>query len=166
MVIYHGSDVIVETPNLARSRKTLDFGSGFYTTMNREQAVEFSRKVAIRNKHEKRFVSVYDFDEESAMPVLNILRFSEPDKNWLDFVHQNRSGKYKGTNFDITIGPVANDDVFTTFILFEQNILNTEQTLEALKVKKLYNQYVFKTEKALSFLKFKEAFEPEGDNEL
>lgn len=162
MIIYHGSDVIVETPNLAFSRKTLDFGQGFYTTMNKEQAIEFSRKVAIRKKKEQQFVSVYSFDEDTAIPEIDILRFTAPDKEWLDFVHQNRRGKYMGKIFDLVIGPVANDDVFTTFILFEQNILNTEQTLEALKIKKLYNQYVFKTEKALSFLKFKEAFKPEA----
>lgn len=37
-----------------------------------------------------------------------------------------------------------------------------EQTLEALKIKKLYNQMVFTSEKALSYLKFIGTF-PEED---
>jgi hypothetical protein len=62
----------------------------------------------------------------------------------------------------LVIGPVANDDVFATLLIYEQGILNVEQTLETLKVKKLYSQFVFKTEKALSLLRFVNSFEPEA----
>ena len=51
-------------------------------------------------------------------------------------------------------GPVANDDVYTTFTLYTTGVLSKEQTLEALKIKKLYNQLVFTSEEALSYLKF------------
>jgi hypothetical protein len=36
MTLYHGSNVAVENPNLEFSRKNLDFGAGFYTTVNKE----------------------------------------------------------------------------------------------------------------------------------
>ena len=161
MILYHGSNVTVESPNLILSRKNLDFGSGFYTTVNKQQAIDFSRKVMIRKKSKSQSVSVYDFDIEKAETVLEILRFSAPDKLWLDFVYQNRRNRYSGKLYDLIIGPVANDDVFATLIVYEQGILNTEQTLLALKVKELYNQYVFKTQKALSLLKFIDSFSPE-----
>jgi hypothetical protein len=163
MILYHGSNVIVKNPNLNLSRKNLDFGAGFYTTENKQQAVDFSQKVMIRKKQNKRSVSVYDFDIDTAESVPDILRFKAPDRLWLDFVHQNRQGTYTGKLYDLVIGPVANDDVFTTLILFEQGLLNVEQTLEALKVKKLYNQFVLKTEKALSLLKYINSFEPEAE---
>lgn len=51
-------------------------------------------------------------------------------------------------------GPVADDDVYTTFTLYQARALTMEQTLENLKIKKLYNQLVFTSEKALSYLKF------------
>ena len=160
MKLYHGSNEKVEKPNLGLSRKNLDFGIGFYTTVNREQAVAFARKVTIRKEHNKGFVSVFDFDIDSAESVLDILRFLVPDRFWLNFVHQNRHGIYTGKTYDLIIGPVANDDVFATLIVYEQGILNVEQTIEALKVKELYSQFVFKTEKALSFLKFDSSFDP------
>ncbi len=144
------------------SRKNLDFGAGFYTTENRMQAVDFSQKVMIRKRQKKRSVSVYDFDMDTAEAVLDILRFQATDKLWLDFVHKNRRGTYTDKSYDLVIGPVANDDVFATLIVYEQGILNVEQTLEALKIKKLYNQFVFKTEKALSLLKYVNSFEPEA----
>ena len=59
-----------------------------------------------------------------------------------------------GETFDIIFGPVANDDVYTTFTLYTAGALTKEQTLEALKIKKLYNQLVLTSENALSYLKF------------
>ena len=52
------------------------------------------------------------------------------------------------------IRPVADDDVYTTFALYEAGILTREQTIDALKVKKLYNQLVAASEKALGYLRF------------
>jgi len=161
VILYHGSNVTVESPNLTLSRKNLDFGSGFYTTVYKEQAIDFSRKVMIRKNSKNQSVSIYDFDIEKAESILDILRFPAPNELWLDFVHQNRRNIYTGKLYDLIIGPVANDDVFATLIVYEQGILNTEQTLIALKVKELYNQYVFKTQKALSFLKYINSFKPE-----
>jgi len=160
MTLYHGSILTVNTPNLALSRKNLDFGAGFYTTMSKEQAIDFAQKVMIRKECKEQVVSIYDFDNDIAKTSLDILHFSLPDKSWLDFVHQNRRNIYTGKQYDIVIGPVANDDVFATLIVYEQGILSTEQTLDALKVKKLYNQYVFKTEKALALLKYTDSFTP------
>ncbi|MDR0290788.1 MAG: DUF3990 domain-containing protein [Treponema sp.] len=193
MELYHGSNVAVEKPNLALSRKNLDFGIGFYTTVNKNQAEDFARKVMIRNRQEKPLVSVYEFDINAAEPALDILRFTAPDRLWLDFVHQNRRGLYTGKMYDcmrrvhtqkgmypetntlpkqqlalqgevvdLVIGPVANDDVFATLLIYEQGILNVEQTLEALKVKELYSQFVFKTERALSLLRYANSFTPEA----
>jgi len=154
MILYHGSSVTVEIPDLNLSRKTLDFGAGFYTTVSIEQAAEFARKVMIRKRHKDKIISIYEFDWEKAKTELDILQFQSSDKDWLDFVHQNRRGLYTGRLYDLVMGPVANDDVFATLIIYEQGILNVEQTLESLKIKKLYSQFVFKTEKALSSLKF------------
>ena len=46
------------------------------------------------------------------------------------------------------------DDVYRTFTLYTAGVLTKEQTLEQLKIKKLYNQLVLTTEKALSYLRF------------
>ncbi|MDR1582490.1 MAG: DUF3990 domain-containing protein, partial [Prevotellaceae bacterium] len=49
-------------------------------------------------------------------------------------------------------GPVANDDVFTTLQLFENGVLSRAQAIDALKVKKLYDQYTFVSERSISLL--------------
>jgi len=155
MELYHGSSVIVEKPILVPQQRTLDFGRGFYTTTNKEQAVIFAQKVGNRRESENSFVSVYEVAPITALKQeLAILEFLSPDYDWLDFVFENRSGKYIGETYDIIFGPVANDTIYRTFIAYEAGIITKEETIERLKVKDLYNQMTFSTEKALTFLKY------------
>ena len=127
----------------------MDFGYGFYTTTNKEQAISFAVKVFRRRKEGDRVVSIYELDEEAAFTACSVLKFDAPNADWLDFVSENRSGIYKGARYDFVFGPVANDDVYTTFTLYTAGILTRDQTLAALKVKKLYNQLVITSEQAL-----------------
>ena len=154
MILYHGSNLTVSEPRLVEQNRFLDFGYGFYTTTNKVQAIGSAEKVTRRRREGIETVSIYEFDEELAFSECSLLRFDNPDAAWLDFVSENRSGGYQGEKYDLIFGPVANDDVYTTFTLYAAGVLTREQTLEALKVKKLYNQLVFTTEKALSYLKY------------
>lgn len=154
MILYHGSNVKVDEPKILKPNRYLDFGPGFYTTSNHSQAVNFAYKVFSRKKEGQAIVSVYEFDERS-FDKLNVLYFKSADEAWLDFVSINRNGISSSTQYDLVYGPVADDDIYTTFILYSTGVLSKEQTLEALKIKKLFNQYVFCTEKALKFLTFK-----------
>ena len=154
MILYHGSNVVVSSPKLIQQNRFLDFGFGFYTTTNKEQAIAFADKVYKRRKKGSRIVNIYEVDEQKAFAECSVLRFDSPDEAWLDFVSDNRSGNYEGDAFDFVYGPVANDDVYTTFTLYTSGVLTKEQTLEALKIKRLYNQLVLSSEKALSYLQF------------
>lgn len=154
MIVYHGSNVVVEKPELIVQNRFLDFGFGFYTTTNKAQAISFADKVYKRRNTGGREVSVYEIDEQAAFSACSLLRFDAPDEAWLDFVFENRSGNYEGEKYDLIYGPVANDDVYTTFTLYQAGALTKEQTLEALKIKKLYNQLVFASEDALRYLRF------------
>ena len=154
MIIYHGSNVVVSEPKLIQQNRFLDFGFGFYTTTNKTQAIGFADKVTKRRKEGAKAVSIYELDEEKAFNECSVLQFENANEAWLDFVSENRAGNYKGETYDFIFGPVANDDVYTTFTLYTAGVLTKEQTLEALKIKKLYNQLVLTSRKALSYLKF------------
>ena len=154
MIVYHGSNVIVDQPKLIQQNRFLDFGFGFYTTTNKQQAIGFADKVTKRRKEGEKCVSIYELDELVAFKECAVLHFDAPDERWLDYVSDNRSGNYVGDEYDFIFGPVADDDVYTTFTLYTAGVLTKEQTLEALKVKKLYNQLVLATEKSLSYLKY------------
>ena len=154
MILYHGSNLTVSEPKLVAQNRFLDFGYGFYTTTNKTQAIGFADKATKRCKEGLPTVSIYEINEDKAFAECSVLRFDAPDEAWLDFVSDNRAGIYNGKLYDFIYGPVANDDVYTTFTLYTSGVLTKEQTIEALKVKKLYNQLVLTSEKALSFLKF------------
>ena len=157
MILYHGSNMIVEKPGIVEQNRYLDFGNGFYTTTNMMQAENFAKKVIVR-RGGKSVVNEYEFDENEYSGLI-IKRFSAPDEEWLDFVSEHRNGTYVGKKYDIIIGAVANDDVYRTLQVYASGVLTKEQALEALKVKKLFNQYVFATKEALSLLKFVNARE-------
>ena len=146
MILYHGSNVIVDQPKLIRQNRYLDFGFGFYTTTNREQAVNFAQKVTDRRKMGEATLNIYSVNEAVAFQECKVLQF--------DFVAANRQGTYHGEKYDLIYGAVANDDVYRTIALYMTGVLDKEQTLSSLKIRKLFNQLVFATEKSLQYLKF------------
>ena len=156
MNVYHGSDVIVERPRLLFPNRTLDFGPGFYTTTSQKQAEDFARKVYERelpNRTGKgKFVSIYNIDYEKIKKELNVLYFKAPDASWFDFVMANRGDTYEGAQYDVIHGPVANDMVYRCLIGYQAGLYTKEETIERLKVRKLYDQVTFATEKSLSFI--------------
>ena len=157
MILYHGSNMIVEKPQLVEQYRYLDFGNGFYTTTNKEQAIKFAQKVAF-NRGGKAILNCYCFDEQSVSD-LNMKEFEGPNEEWLDFVSMHRNGTYRGPKYYLIIGAVADDDVYRTLQVYATGLLNKNQALEALKIKKLFNQYVFASAKALGTLSFMNAEE-------
>ena len=157
MILYHGSNMIVEFLQPIEQNRLLDFGRGFYTTTNKDQAINFAQKV-VAHKGGKATVNIYELTE-SKIIGLNVKRFDGPNEEWLDFVSAHRSGTYQGPQYDLIIGAVADDDVYRTLQVYAGGLLTKEQALEALKIKKLFNQYVFASNKALELLKYLEAEE-------
>ena len=154
MILYHGSNVTVEQPKLIKQNRYLDFGFGFYTTTNRNQAVNFAQNVTHRRKKGKATLNIYSIDEMVAFKEGSLLQFESPDEAWLDFVAANRQGTYQGKQRDFIYGAVANDDVYRTITLYMTGVLDKKQTLEALKIRKLFNRMVFATEESLKYLHF------------
>ena len=157
MILYHGSNVIVEKPRLIAQNRFLDFGFGFYTTTNDDQAAEFARKVTEKRKKGRPVVNTYRVDEEKAFSECSSLRFTGADEAWLDFVSANRNGTYNGPQFDLIYGAVADDDVYRTLTLYMTGVISKNQAIEALKIKQLFDQLVFATEHSLEYIYFEGA---------
>jgi hypothetical protein len=156
MQLFHASNIEVKQPEIINRFKTLDFGAGFYTTSNKEQAEIFACKVYNRRKKEG-FPTVNTYEFNDRVLGLNTLIFDLPSEKWLDFVVYNRKFGRK-ENYDLIIGPVANDDVFSVIALYESGTLTKNEAIERFKVKKLYNQYLFCNENSLSNLTFMESY--------
>jgi len=168
MTLYHGSDQVIKIPELRSSTRTLDFGAGFYTTTNKEQAVNFAVKVYTRsiregNTPKGKFISVYEADYENMKKELDILHFKSADESWLNFVMSNRRNTYNGKKYDVIYGPVANDTIYRTLIAFENGVLSVADTIARLKVSQLFDQMTFASERSLSFLKYSDSIEVQND---
>lgn len=145
--------MVVRIPRLIVPNRFLDFGAGFYTTSNFEQAKSFAEGVVRRQNSGVEVVSVFEFDE-SLLETMDTLCFSDATDEWLDYVSAQRGGVYSGKSYDLIYGPVANDNVYQTILLYFDGVLTRKQTIENLKVKELYNQLVFASEAALGHLTF------------
>jgi len=180
--LYHGSTVAVKKPSLRPGRPNADFGKGFYTTSNYEQAVRWAHIKQEREEANRAVVSVYEFDETLLdRPDLNIRRFTGADEPWLLFVTDCRKAaskrehrehtlyaeceqvrpevKSRRHDYDIVQGPVANDKVFTTVNLFESGVLSAEAAILQLKAYKTYDQLSFHTTRVITSLKFIESID-------
>lgn len=155
MILYHGSNVEVRHPQLLRIQRELDFGRGFYTTTDMGQAQNWARRTARIRGTGAPCVTVYDMDEE-AFKSLSVLRFTQSDKNWLDYVAANRRGTAAANTWDVVAGPVADDQTFQTVVLYLDGFLDADATIQRLLPQKLKDQYTFKTENAIARLHCKE----------
>ena len=158
MKLYHGSTVAVRKPSLRPGRPNADFGKGFYTTSNLEQAVRWAHIKQEREEAARAVVSIYEFDETLLNnPDWIIRHFTGADEAWLYFVTDCR--KSRKHDYDLVQGPVANDKVFTTVNLFESGVLSAEAAILQLKAYKTYDQLSFHTAKTIGTLRFLESFE-------
>ena len=158
MKLYHGSLEVVKVPEIRMPDRTLDYGSGFYTTTSFEQAETWVRRKMRDKNTDKGFVNIYDFDEQGVNELRQLIFHTLSDE-WIDFVMANRTRKGFTHDYDLVYGPVANDRVYLAFALYEGAIIGKEDLIKRLKTYKLVDQYLFHTEASLRFLNYMEAKE-------
>lgn len=155
MILYHGSNVEVYEPRLLKIQRELDFGKGFYTTSDLEQASKWAKRTAIRHRQKTSFVTVYEVDDER-LSHLHTLHFRSANEEWLRFVAANRKGEKIRGKWDIISGPVANDQTMPVINLYLDGMYDEQEAIKRLLTQKLKDQYTFKSNAAIELLKYKE----------
>ncbi|MDC7289836.1 DUF3990 domain-containing protein [Blautia schinkii] len=160
MILYHGSTIAVEHPEIIKSEVGRDFGFAFYTTDIKEQAIRWARRKAMisgRKKHQTILpvISVYEWSET---PNLSVKVFKGASIEWLDMITKCRSNPDYHHDYDIVIGKIANDNVGETVSYVLQGIMRKEDAIERLKFEKINNQIAFCTDKSLDCLHYKTSF--------
>ena len=152
MILYHGSNCEIEKIDIAMCKPFKDFGQAFYLTTILVQAREMAKKVADRFGGTP-CVNAFDFNDKD-MSCLKIKLFDRPDREWAEFVMANRSRgqKHPADDFDLIIGPVANDDIATLFRTYEIGVITLDELVQGMKSRKLNNQYAFRSEQAIGLL--------------
>lgn len=105
MLVYHGSGVAVESPEIRRTKYCKDFSWGFYCTVLPDQAVKWAERHTHGNNVPT--VNVYEYYPQDS---LRIKTFSEMSDEWLDFICACRTGHVH--EFDVVEGPMADDTIW------------------------------------------------------
>ena len=169
MIVYHGSDHIIEVPVYNGSKRTNDYGYGFYTTESLELAKEWAC-----SDNTNGFANSYEVE----LSGLNILNLNAPEYNilnWLAILTKYRSYWQKTsiaeeaknylqqhffvdpTPYDVIIGYRADDSYFSFVQDFVAGTISLSKLSEAMRLGKLGEQIVFKSKEAFSRIRFIEA---------
>ena len=155
MILFHGTNTDIETVDLSRSLNHKDFGKGFYLTYSRETAIRMAIKKTRLFGGKATLIS-YEFDEAALHSDLKVKVFPEKATvEWFLFVDANRDRENKLPihDYDIIVGPIADDGVVVQITRFRESIYTAEEAAKGLQDKFLDQQYYFGTEKALRYLK-------------
>ena len=106
MIVYHGSNQVIKTPDISFSKNYLDFGKGFYITTFKKQAEKWAARKASRYGGEP---VVNEYELLDNLSSFSVLRFDDENEKWLDFVCSCRNGQDLNKDYDIIIGNVADD---------------------------------------------------------
>ena len=146
MLLYHTGYQEIWEPDIHHGRKNADFGQGFYLSDN----AEFSKRWA----KERNGFSVWLNRYELITDDLKIKRFTR-DAEWFRYIFANRAGQEDSlAEYDVIIGPIANDTLYDTLGITTSGFLTPEQATRTLMIGPVYEQIVLKTEKAASALRF------------
>lgn len=155
MILYHGSNIAIENIELSKCRPYKDFGKGFYLTDIRRQAERMAARTA-KMFHGEPTLTSFEFDLNSALKQgLKIKIFNSPDEEWARFVMANRdiNAMQPNHDYDIVIGPVADDTIARLLRMFIENFISEQQLVKELTFSEVTSQYFFHTEAAIKMLK-------------
>ena len=169
MLVYHGSDHVIEVPVYNGSKRTNDYGYGFYTT----ESIDLAKEWACADNRDG-FANAY----EASLAGLSVLNLNAPEYNilnWLAILAKYRTYWQNGsiaeeakdylqqhffidpTAYNVIIGYRADDSYFTFAQDFVSGTIPLSKLSEAMRLGKLGEQIVFKSREAFSNIRFIEA---------
>ena len=164
IILYHGSDKILKTPEFGKGEMNNDYGQGFYCTKNKGLAGEW----AVLWTERDGYINEYSFDY-SDLKVLYLNQM--PVENWIAVLSANRKGTFDSvvrtritkfidkfgldiSSYDVIEGWRADDAFFSYIEDFFSYGLSLEKMKEALKFGDLGNQVCLKSEKSFGMINF------------
>ena len=169
LTIYHGSDHIIEKPDINKGKKYNDYGQGFYCT----EDLELTKEWACKNGNEG-FVNEYKLNT-SDLKILSLNSNGYTILNWIALLLKHRTFTLDNeiqrqardyiisnfsidtSNYDVIIGYRADDSYFSFAESFISNTLPLSTLNKALRLGDLGEQVALVSEKAFNNIEFVDA---------
>ena len=166
LVLYHGSQDIIENPTFGKGKAYNDYGRGFYCTEHIELAKEWACTEGTDG-----YANKYELDT-TGLSILNLSSDDYTILNWLAILMLHRKGRLSAPvakqgreyliqnflpnfqSYDAIIGYRADDSNFSFARAFLSNTISLKQLGNAMPLGKLGEQFVLKSPKAFETIKF------------
>ena len=166
MILYHGSDKIIHSPQFGVGNPHNDYGLGFYCTEDKELAKEWACPEA-RNG----IANIYELNVDE-FKILDLQSEKYHVLNWIAILLKNRvfakktpiakaAEKYileeflpDTEGYDIISGYRADDSYFSYAKDFLNNAISVEQLEHAMRLGELGNQIVLVSRRAIESIEF------------
>lgn len=157
MILYHGTNKPFEQIDLSKSKPNKDFGKGFYLTSDKQQAIDMAKAKIDQQGEGEVIVYAFEFDTTFlSSGELKVKSFDTYSEEWALFILANRNN-FATTpihDYDIVIGPIANDRVGFQLRRYIDELIDLETLVRKLTyMKGITIQYFFGTPSAISKLK-------------
>ncbi len=167
--ILHGTDHIIEIPDITKGNEKNDYGKGFYCTRIPEMAKEWACK-----QNTDGFINRYKFDLTN-LKILDSTDSKHTVLNWIALLLKHRTLSLDSEiaidaknyiiehfsidtqEYDVIIGYRADDSYFRYAESFVENGLSLRSLSKALHLGKLGEQTVLVSQKAYNQVKFIDA---------
>ena len=155
MKLYHGTNTDFNHIDIDKSKPNKDFGRGFYLSADYKQAQNMANIKFEQLGTGTPLVQEYFVDEKD-IQKLKCLMFDDYTEEWAKFILLNRNNPLTtpAHDYDIVIGPIANDKVGVQLWKYESQLIDLPTLIKRLKYMKGRTiQYFFGTERAIKLLK-------------
>lgn len=178
--LFHGTTYDITEIDITQGKGYKDFGKGFYATAVKSHAESIAkrnkyrleaREASIRQRNPKFTKKMYqaycynlEFDDDclKGSGELKIKVFQTADKEWMRFILKNRDCDVSNHEYDLVIGPTADENTVTIINSYKEELVATnyadevlEELIKELRPENLPKQYFFGTTAATKTLRFK-----------
>ena len=157
-VLYHGTNVRFEMPDVEAGRDGMDFGKGFYLTPSIDTARKQADRV-VAYAGGSPVVLAFEFDEDAARRDGAVRDYPRLDRTWVHFVMANRLGDESAADhnldrrYPIVHGHVADDRLMQILDDYENGDLTIEEVEQKLITAQFKAfQYSFHVPSAIKYL--------------
>ena len=157
MILYHGSNMVIDTPDLSKSKPYKDFGRGFYLSADKFQAQRMGEQRTLIEQEGEPVITIFEFDEELLHNgKMKTKVWTDYCEEWAQFIMMNRDMRVHQPchDYDIVYGPIADDGVTYLLRRYKTGTITFKELLQELRYPRgITFQYYFGTQRALSTLR-------------